>query len=334
MPRACWARSMLFEWSILILLVLAKRLQATAVGSVNPTGSEAKVAISALSPLEYVFDPDFLGAVPMLQEDALEYAGKPGADGNKGRDGRDGSRGSNMSGALGPRRGWPSRRQRNPWTNGCPGPAGPQDAHRGSRSANGRCLAQPGALRNPAAGHVTLVLRAPHGRQSGHDHFPRRAGVATAVRAAAAAKAATAAMRTFPGMAVTAATQALAVTAERAEMAAASPCTFPPTTWNKRSYSTASGAWGAMAARRAPRARRGFRVPSPSGRPRTRSRFARRRACPCRRSAAMATRGNIGYTGRRGHDGIGGETEIILDASQAAAMVRRVPRELQDVILF
>ena len=44
--------------------------------------------------------------------------------------------------------------------------------------------------------------------------------------------------------------------------------------------------------------------------------------------------GNIGYRGRKGHDGMMGDVSNRVDEAQAAAMVRRAPASLRDVILY
>lgn len=44
--------------------------------------------------------------------------------------------------------------------------------------------------------------------------------------------------------------------------------------------------------------------------------------------------GNIGYRGRKGHDGMMGDVSNRVDEEQAAAMVRRAPASLRDVILY
>ena len=49
---------------------------------------------------------------------------------------------------------------------------------------------------------------------------------------------------------------------------------------------------------------------------------------------AYGNEGNIGYTGRAGHDGLPGMVQLAVDETQAAALVRRVPQGLQDVILY
>ena len=49
---------------------------------------------------------------------------------------------------------------------------------------------------------------------------------------------------------------------------------------------------------------------------------------------AYGNEGNIGYTGRPGHDGMPGMVQLAVDETQAAALVRRIPQELQDVILY
>ena len=49
---------------------------------------------------------------------------------------------------------------------------------------------------------------------------------------------------------------------------------------------------------------------------------------------AYGNEGNIGYTGRAGHDGLPGMVQLAVDETQAAALVRRIPQELQDIILY
>ena len=49
---------------------------------------------------------------------------------------------------------------------------------------------------------------------------------------------------------------------------------------------------------------------------------------------AYGNEGNIGYTGRPGHDGLPGMVQLTVEEDQAAALVRRIPRELQDVLLY
>ena len=44
--------------------------------------------------------------------------------------------------------------------------------------------------------------------------------------------------------------------------------------------------------------------------------------------------GNIGYRGRKGHDGMKGTVASKVDEQQAAAMVRRAPASLREVILY
>ncbi len=44
--------------------------------------------------------------------------------------------------------------------------------------------------------------------------------------------------------------------------------------------------------------------------------------------------GNIGYTGRAGHDGLPAAVELSVDESQASALVRRVPDVIRDVVLY
>ena len=49
---------------------------------------------------------------------------------------------------------------------------------------------------------------------------------------------------------------------------------------------------------------------------------------------AYGNEGNIGYTGRAGHDGLPGTVELSVDESQASALVRRVPEVIRDVVLY
>lgn len=49
---------------------------------------------------------------------------------------------------------------------------------------------------------------------------------------------------------------------------------------------------------------------------------------------AYGNEGNIGYTGRAGHNGLPGMVELSVDESQASALVRRVPEEIRDAILY
>ena len=49
---------------------------------------------------------------------------------------------------------------------------------------------------------------------------------------------------------------------------------------------------------------------------------------------AYGNEGNIGYTGRAGHDGLPGLVQLAVDETQASALVRRVPEELRNVILY
>ena len=49
---------------------------------------------------------------------------------------------------------------------------------------------------------------------------------------------------------------------------------------------------------------------------------------------AYGNEGNIGYTGRAGHDGLPGIVDLSVDESQASALVRRVPDEIRDVVLY
>ena len=49
---------------------------------------------------------------------------------------------------------------------------------------------------------------------------------------------------------------------------------------------------------------------------------------------AYGNEGNIGYTGRSGHDGLPGMVELSVDESQASALVRRVPEEIREVVLY
>ena len=49
---------------------------------------------------------------------------------------------------------------------------------------------------------------------------------------------------------------------------------------------------------------------------------------------AYGNEGNIGYTGRAGHVGLPGMVQLAVDETQAAALVRRIPQHLQDVILY
>ena len=49
---------------------------------------------------------------------------------------------------------------------------------------------------------------------------------------------------------------------------------------------------------------------------------------------AYGNEGNIGYTGRAGHDGLPGLVQLSVDETQASALVRRVPEEIRNVILY
>ena len=49
---------------------------------------------------------------------------------------------------------------------------------------------------------------------------------------------------------------------------------------------------------------------------------------------AYGNEGNIGYTGRAGHDGLPGLVQLTVDETQAAALIRRVPQDLQNVVLY
>ncbi len=44
--------------------------------------------------------------------------------------------------------------------------------------------------------------------------------------------------------------------------------------------------------------------------------------------------GNIGHTGRDGHSGLAGTVEIMVDEEQASSVVRRIPEHIQSVTLF
>ena len=49
---------------------------------------------------------------------------------------------------------------------------------------------------------------------------------------------------------------------------------------------------------------------------------------------AYGNEGNIGYTGRAGHAGLPGDVEIVVEETRAAAIVRRAPEAVRNVILF
>ena len=51
-------------------------------------------------------------------------------------------------------------------------------------------------------------------------------------------------------------------------------------------------------------------------------------------AGSYGNEGNIGHTGRAGHAGMPGDVEIVVQESQAAAMVRRAPEALRQVILY
>ena len=51
-------------------------------------------------------------------------------------------------------------------------------------------------------------------------------------------------------------------------------------------------------------------------------------------AGAYGNEGNIGYTGRTGHAGMPGNVEIVVQETMAAALVRRAPEALREVILY
>lgn len=51
-------------------------------------------------------------------------------------------------------------------------------------------------------------------------------------------------------------------------------------------------------------------------------------------AGSYGNEGNIGHTGRAGHTGMPGDVEIVVQETQAAAMVRRAPESLREVILY
>ena len=297
------------------------------------TGAEAKVAISVLSPLEYEFEPDFLGAVPMLQEDALEYGGKPGADGNKGRDGRDGSRGSNMSGALG--RGGDGRAggSGTPGQTGARGLPGPKMriVAREVRTVDAKHslvlfeIRQPGTspsyyVRKMDGNPVTITSRGGRGGHGGEGGSGGEGGDGgDAYFSGHGGDGGDAGAGGDGGEGGNGGGITLYLSSYDLEQA-----------FILDSIGGLGGDGGAEGSTGSPG------IPGSIAQWETEDaqKIREENGLPLPQIGGYGNEGNIGYTGRRGHDGIGGETEIILDASQAAAMVRRVPRELQDVILF
>ncbi|MCZ0943314.1 MAG: hypothetical protein OXJ53_09675, partial [Gammaproteobacteria bacterium] len=302
-------------------------------GGAPTADADTEAAISVLSPLEYEFAPDFLGVVPLLQEDALEYAGKPGADGNKGRDGRDGSRGGNMSGALG--RGGDGRA-------GGSGTAG-QTGARGTPGPRLRIVArevrtvdaahklalfeirQPGTspsyyIRKLDGSPVTITSRGGRGGHGGAGGNGGNGGDGgNAYFSGHGGDGGDAGAGGDGGEGGNGGGITLYLSSYDLEQA-----------FILDSIGGLGGDGGAEGST------------GPPGIPGSIAQWETEEAqkirededLPLPQIGGYGNEGNIGYTGRRGHDGIGGETEIILDADQAAAMVRRVPRELQDVILF
>lgn len=309
---------------------------STAAGEVGgaPTAdADTKAAISVLSPLEYEFAPDFLGVVPLLQEDALEYTGKPGADGNIGRDGRDGSRGGNMSGALG--RGGDGR-------SGGSGTAG-QTGARGTPGPRLRIVArevrtvdaahslvlfeirQPGTspsyyIRKLDGSPVTITSR---GGRGGHGGAGGNGGDGgdggSAYFSGHGGDGGDAGAGGDGGEGGNGGGITLYLSSYDLEQA-----------FILDSIGGLGGDGGAEGSTGSPG------IPGSIAQWETEEaqKIREDEELPLPQIGGYGNEGNIGYTGRRGHDGIGGETEIILDADQAAAMVRRVPRELQEVILF
>lgn len=307
---------------------------AAGEGSGAPTtGAGAKVAISVLSPLEYEFEPDFLGAVPMLQEDTLEYAGKPGADGNKGRDGRDGSRGSNMSGALG--RGGDGRAggSGTPGQTGARGLPGPKMrvVAREVRTVDAMHslvlfeIRQPGTspsyyVRQMDGSPVTITSRGGRGGHGGEGGSGGEGGDGgDAYFSGHGGDGGDAGAGGDGGEGGNGGGITLYLSSYDLEQA-----------FILDSIGGLGGDGGVEGSTGSPG------IPGSIAQWETEDaqKIREEKDLPLPQIGGYGNEGNIGYTGRRGHDGIGGETEIILDASQAAAMVRRVPRELQDVILF
>ena len=295
--------------------------------------ADNKAAISVLSPLEYEFEPDFLGAVPLMQEDALEYAGNPGADGNKGRDGREGSRGGNMSGALG--RGGDGRA-------GGSGTAG-QTGARGQPGPRLRIVArevrtvdakhslvlfevrQPGTspsyyVRKLDGNPVTITSsggRGGHGGGGGDGGDGGDGG--SAYFSGHGGDGGDAGPGGDGGEGGNGGGITLFLSSYDLEQA-----------FILDSVGGLGGDGGAEGTTGSPG------IPGSIAQWETEESQKMREDedLPLPQVGGYGNEGNIGYTGRRGHDGIGGETEIVLDPDQATAMVRRVPAELQDVILF
>ena len=49
---------------------------------------------------------------------------------------------------------------------------------------------------------------------------------------------------------------------------------------------------------------------------------------------AYGNKGNVGFPGRGGHDGLPSAVEIGVDEKQAIALIRRAPEDLRSVILY
>lgn len=280
--------------------------------------------------LERVFDPDFLGIVPLMKEDELTYDGTGGREGREGRDGQQGSRGNDSSRVLG--RAGDGRA-------GGHGTGG-QNGARGSPGPNLRVVARevrtidarerlvlfevraPGMrpeyyIRSIDAPPVSIVsLGGPGGPGGGGGSGGEGGNGGDGYYSGDGGDGGNAGAGGDGGDGGNGGSINLILTTHELEKAFVLDSRGGGGgSGGEEGRAGQPGIPGSVDAWSADDERNSKDLPPPE-------------------VGAYGNEGNIGYTGRAGHDGLPGLVQLAVDETQAAALIRRVPQALQDVILY
>lgn len=280
--------------------------------------------------LDRTFAPDFLSIVPLMAEDELGYAGTGGRAGRDGRDGQQGSRGNDSARVLG--RAGDGRA-------GGHGTSG-QNGARGSPGPNLRIIARevrtidarerlvlfevraPGVrpeyyIRSIDAPPVTIVSNGgPGGRGGGGGHGGEGGNGGDGYYSGDGGDGGNAGGGGDGGDGGNGGTINLILTTHELE---------------KAFVLDSRGGAGGLGGEEGRAGQPGIPGSVDSW---TADDDKQNKDLPPPEVGAYGNEGNIGYTGRAGHDGLPGMVQLAVDETQAAALVRRVPQSLQDVILY
>ena len=278
---------------------------------------------------EMEYEPDFLGIVPLLEEDQLAYVGNNGQSGQDGNQGRGGSRGNDMQTLMG--RGGDGR-------SGGHGTAG-QHGARGIAGPNIRLVAREVRTLDAANRLVLFEIRIP-GRAPEY-HVRTFDGEPTTVISqggrggnggdgGAGGKGGDGGKAYFSGHGGDGGDAGPGGDGGDGGNGGSIDLVLATYDLEPIFITDSVGGEGGRGGEAGGSGQPG--VPGATGQWNTEDKDLKGLTPP--QIGSYGNEGNIGYRGRKGHDGMMGDVSNRVDEAQAAAMVRRAPKDLRDVILY